>query len=367
MLLTFLRTYAILLVAVVVSAAGLAMLLRGLRIAGRRRRAECIQCGYVLGEAALAAAIAGARPTATADEATTTAENARPLSTVCTECGRDPSLDVDALRMASALITLGLASQFIWVLLGASSWSTAAVLLVETSIALVVFAAEPLVERVRRRVGGRPRLKPVPERRWLRIGAVLVVLIGWGWIFARVRHGEAVHALVAMRPTGTPICRPFVSNRTQWMDRVLPPELVYHARVAGIVTEVQPDVTLPLPPAAAEQVIAAWVHGSLTRVAPLVPLGQVYELRILHLDDATYFAEDAGSLPTLPNLAILNLDGSTLTPKAIESLVSVTPNLRTLRVNYLSAEDAAALRASLPSIEIDAAEYFGRRSGRGRR
>lgn len=339
MLLPFLRTYAFLLLAVVVSAAGLAMLLRGLRIAGRRRREQCVQCGYVL-----------TVPTASP------VPSDRPLSNVCTECGRDPALDVDALRTASALIALGIAAQLIWIMLGAASWDTAAVLLVETSIALLVFAAEPAIDRCRRRFGGQPRLKPVPSRPWLRLAAAAAVLAGWGWIAERVRSGEETRTLLLVQPYGSPFCRALVTNRTQWMERLLPPGLVHDARVAGVIAQVGPESNRPVADAIMPFVRHAWIHGSIARAATLVDFTRLSELSILQLDDARFLASDANALPPLGSIEVLNLNGATLSTKTIEMLVKAMPNLRTLRVNYLTAEDANSMRRAFPGIDIDAAE-----------
>jgi hypothetical protein len=343
-----LQSYGLVAVAVLISAIGLGCLFRGFRIAGRRRRGECVRCGYPLGPV-----LRGAPPTSVTPSVTA-------LSTVCTECGRDPDLDALAPRRATALIALGLAAQLVWVLLGAGTWTPAAVLLVQTSVAMLVFAAEPALERIRRAVGGSSRERTLPRRPLLRVIAALLVAIGWAWIAYRYERGDYLIGRTALRSPGAPILRLRVGSGTEWMERVLPPKLVRNARVTGLIAEVTPQTSTTLDPTLIGYLNSLWINGSLTDAARFIDPNAVAELRILRLDDETLLARDLPRLPTLDAVRVLSLDGSSLTPAAIERLLAAFPNLRILRVNYLNQAEAEAIRVAFPGIAVDSAEHFAR-------
>ncbi len=340
---SLLQSYGLIAIAALVSAVGVACLFRGFGITGRRRRGECVQCGYPLGPAALG------------DAEGISAS----LSAVCTECGRDPSLDATAQRRATALIALGLAAQFVWILLGAGRWSPAAVLLVETSVVLVVFAAEPALDRLRQLAGGAPRSRAIPRRLPLRIVAAATVLVGWSWIAYRYERGEYLVSRTLLRTPGAPLLRLRIGSGTEWMERVLPPMLVRNARVTGLIAEVVPQTNAPLDARLIPYLSSLWIHGSLTDAARFIDPNAVAELRMVRLDDATFLDRDLARLPTLDAVRVLSLDGSSLTPTAIGKLLGACPNLRILRVNYLNRSEADAIRAAYPGLEVDAAEVFG--------
>jgi hypothetical protein len=346
--------YVYLAIAVILSMIGFAILQRGLRTVSRRSREQCIRCGHHLRVPTLVAP-----ESADAERSST-----QTLSEVCTECGRHPELDRDAPRNATILIVTGIAMQFVWLVVGAAHWPAAAMLLIETSVALLVFVCEPLVarwqsarvSRLESFIGTPPR--PIPRRRFLRIAALLVVLGGWLWIFARWSHGQVLQELIAMRVNGAPNCWAHVSNQSEWMARLLPPGLVGPARMSGIIADVRPTNDTPLPRPLRDAVEYAWVTAPLSTAYDKIDVRRLREMTVNGLTDERFLGSESDRLPELPALRVLNLDGSSLSVPAIESFLRRTPNLRILRVNYLSRADAQSLQDRYPGIEVDAAAIY---------
>ncbi|MBL9121362.1 MAG: hypothetical protein JNL80_15750 [Phycisphaerae bacterium] len=339
-------TYAFLAVALIVSTIGFGMLVRGARTLGRRRHRQCIACGHPLH-----------LPLAAATQTTVA------LCEVCTECGRHPDLDRHAHRGATSLVALGIAAQFVWILLGATRWPAAAVLLVETSVALVAFALEPLASRQwRRRVAAGAESSTVPSlprRPVLRTLSLLVVTIGWSWIFARTLKGYEIQSLIAAPVNNAPTCWLMISSQTEWMNLLMPPGIVRYARTSGIIVSVSPATSVPLAPEVNAFVEHAWIEVPLGSSYDLVDFSQVRELSVTRLTDVL-LEDELSRFPPMPALRTLDLDNSSLSPAAIERLLQRVPNLEALRVNYLDRAEADLLRAKYPHLHVDSAEIYRR-------
>jgi hypothetical protein len=347
MLASIIQSYGLVAIAVIVSAVGMGCLLRGVRIAGRRSRGECVQCGYRV--TAEGATPPDAPPT-----------SASVPSSVCTECGRDPRLDGDATRRSAALVALGLAAQFVWILLGVRVWTPAAVLLVETSVMLTVFALEPALDRLRLAAGGAPRIGALPRRPLLRSLALITVLGGWGWVTYRYERGDRLSETVSARTPGTPLLRVRVESGTEWLSRVLPPALVRNVRVTGLIAEVTPQTTVAIAPELPPRLHALWINGSISAARRFIDPNAVSELRLRHLDDETLLGTDLPLLPQLDGVRILSLEGSSVGPAAIDLLLDRLPNLELLRVPYLNRAEADELRTKRPQLVVEIAERRSR-------
>lgn len=324
------------------SAIGLAALGRGTRMIRRRRARQCVPCGHQLGVPTLGT---GGTP------------STGPTTELCTECGRHPDLDVDAVRVGTLLVTAGIVAQLAWLLVGASSWPAAALLLIETSIALLLFAVEPIGDRWRLR-GLSPEVaaaRATPRRTALRVLAAIVVLGSWSWVGWRAQRGAEYLRLLGTVRGSAPTCWPRVSNRSEWMVSILPPGLAEHARINGITARVNSYDNQPLPADVRDRVHHAWLVAPIEHAFELLDPAMIEEVSIERLNDAMLADGSPGPWPTLPALRILDLEGSSLSPEGIALLLPHMPRLEVVRANYLGPEDVASLRRAHPAITFESA------------
>lgn len=333
-----------LVIAILLSAAGVASCIRGARIHSRLRKKQCVACGHPL------AFSSGSGESA--------ALMANP-SGVCNECGRSPDRDRDAQTRATALLSLGVGGQLVWLLLGATEWSPAAVLFIETSVVLLVFACEPVGEwTLRRLVVGRAAAsglrRSTPRRPVLRALALLLVIGGWSWIGWRYQRGAELLTHARWISALHPRCRKLVTNRTEWMNTLLPPGVARRARVAGLVAEVSSRCTQPLPSPQRDMVDTAWVRGSIARAGAFIDLGRLRELDVFLLTDEIFLRDDADRLEPMPTIEVLSLEGSTLSPVQVERLLRLLPNVRSVRLLQLDQSGEERLRAAFPTVRFEA-------------
>lgn len=323
-------------IAAVVSLGGMALLMRGLRTLRRRSRSECIACGHPLAHPSRAG------------------EGRVGLSDVCTECGRHPQLDEHAPRGAAVRIALGLFAQCVWVLLGATTWPVAAVLLVETSVILLVFSGEPLLDWWRRRghSGEKPLQPTVPTRPILRILAALIVLGGWGWVLQRTLNGQRWRALSGRASNQSAYCWPLISNQTEWMMAILPPIVARDARIGGLIADANRHVTAPLDERRRAAVEYAHCYGSLRRAAALLDLSRIRELNVYSLSEEEFQTSDLPSLPNLPSIQVIDLSGTTLSAASVAAILDRAPSLRQVRIGPLTLDDARQLQVRYPHVEV---------------